>query len=103
MSIRRILTIALFMMVTFFSLKALSAPEWAAIPVSIAVGQFLWSKERSRAERETQTAWLRQIIMTNGLLVEMKLNDVLMKLEKLGGDAAEANSEQEPQAKAQLM
>jgi hypothetical protein len=91
------------MVVTFFGLKGLRAPEWAAIPVSIAVGQFLWSKERSRAEREYQTAWLRQIILTNGLLVEMKLNDVMMKLGKLDGDVAEANSKQEPQAKAQLM
>jgi hypothetical protein len=90
-------------MVTFFSLKGLGAPEWATVLVSIAVGQYLWSKERSRAERETQTAWLRQIIMTNSLLVEMKLNDVMTKLEKLGGDVAEVNGEHEPQTKAQLM
>ena len=103
MSIRRILTIALFMLVAFFTLKGLGAPEWAALAVSIAVGQFLWSKERRRAESENQTAWLRQIIMTNALLVEIKLNDVMMKLGKLGGDVGEANNEQEPQSKAQLM
>jgi hypothetical protein len=91
------------MVVTFFGLKGLRAPEWAAIPVSITVGQFLWSKERSRAEREYQTAWLRQIIMTNGLLVEMKLNDVMLKLGKLDGDVAEADSEHEPHTKAQLI
>jgi len=103
MSIRRILTIALFMVVTFLSLKGLGAPEWAAVPVSIAAGQFLWSKERRRAERENQTAWLRQIIMTNALLVEMKLNDVMMKMGKLGGDVGDANDGDEAQTKAQLM
>ena len=37
------------------------------------------------------------------LLVEMKLNDVMMKVEKLGGDVGEANGEHEAQTKAQLM
>jgi hypothetical protein len=96
------------MVVAYFSLKGLGAPEWAAIPVSIAVGQFLWSKERTRMERDNQTAWLRQIIMTNALLVEMKLNDVMIKVEKLGRDDGEENGEheageQEAQTKAQLI
>jgi hypothetical protein len=36
-------------------------------------------------------------------LVEIKLNDVMMKLGKLGGDAGEATNEPEPQPKARLM
>ena len=103
MSIRLMLTIASFMLVAFLGLHGLGAPEWAALAVSIAVGQFLWSQERRRAESENQTAGLRQIIMTNALLVESKLNDVMIKLEKLAGDVGEANNEQEPQTKAQLM
>lgn len=103
MSVRKIFTIALFMLVTFFGLKGLGAPEWAAVLVSVAVGQFLWSKESRRAENENQTAWMRQIIMTNALLVESKLNDVMTKLGKISGDVGETNNEQEPQSKAQLM
>jgi len=103
MSIRLMLTIAPFMLVALLGLHGLGAPEWAAVSVSIAVGQFLWSKERRRAERENQTAWMRQIIMTNALVVESKLNDVMIKLEKLGGDVGDANNEQEPQTKAQMM
>jgi hypothetical protein len=97
------LTVALFMLVAFFGLKGLGAPDWASVLVSVAVGEFLWSKERRRAAREDHNAWLQQMIMTQALMLETKVNDLMIKLQKLDGEMSEANTEQEPQTKAQLM
>jgi hypothetical protein len=97
------MTVALFMLAAFFGLKGLGAPDWASILVSVAVGEFLWSKERKRAARENHNTWLKQMITTQTLLVEMKLNDVMARLGKLRGDVAETNHRAESQTKAHLI
>lgn len=103
MSIRRIFTVALFMLAAFFSLRGLGAPEWASVLVSVALGEHLWSKERKRKAREAHHAWLQHTIVTNALMLEMKLSDLTIKLGKIGGEVGEANGDQEPQTKAQMM
>jgi hypothetical protein len=91
------------MLAAFFGLKGLGAPDWASILVSVAVGEYLWSKERKRVARENHNTWLQQMILTQTLPAEMKLNDVLMRLRKLSGDAGEADHEHEAQTKAHLI
>jgi hypothetical protein len=103
MSIRTMLTIAVFMLAAFLCLHGIGAPEWAAVFVSVAVGEVLWSKERKRAEQEDHNMWLRQVITLNAMKLETKLDDLITALEKVGGDVHESNSEHETQIKPQLM
>jgi hypothetical protein len=95
MSIRRMLTVALFMLSAFFGLKGLGAPDWASVLVSVAAGEFLWSKERRRAAREEHNASLRQMIMP-------QLNN-LIRLQKFGAELGRANIEHEAPNKTPLM
>ncbi len=98
MPIRRILTIALFMIVAFLGFKGMGTPEWATVLVSVAVGEFLWSRERIRAERQVMHDRLQQLRAHDALMLELKLDKLMLKLETLGGDSNE-DREHAPQAK----
>jgi hypothetical protein len=95
MSTRRILSIALFMFAAFLGLQGLGAPDWASVLVSVAVGEFLWSKERKRAAREIQNTWLQQMIMSQGLMLEMKLSDMIAQSRQSDIESTEIGAEEE--------
>ena len=96
---RRILTIALFMIVAFLGVRGLGGPEWATVLISVAVGEFLWSRTRTRVERQVIHARLQQMIAHDALMLELKLDKLMLKLETLGGDSNE-DREHAPQARA---
>jgi hypothetical protein len=103
MTIRQMMTIALFMLAAFFGLQALAAPEWAAVLVSVAVGQFLWSKERRRTAREIHSAWLSQMMTSQALILEMKFTAAMEKLEKSSVESADSRIEREAEPNTQLI
>lgn len=89
------------MIVAFFGLKGMGAPEWATVIVSIAVGEFLWSRERIRFDRQDIHDRLQQMIAHDALMLEMKLDKLMFKLETLGKDSGDDN-EHFPQRKTLL-
>ncbi len=99
MPIRRILTIALFMITAYLALKGMGAPEWATVLVSVAVGEFLWSRARIRAERQVVHDRLQQMIAHDTLMLKLKLDQLLLKFEIVGRDFDE-DAGHAPQAKA---
>ena len=97
------LIIALFMLAAFFGLKGIGAPDWAAVLGSVVVGEFLWWKERKRTAQEDHNTWLQQTTMSNALKLEMKLDELVIKLDRFSEEIGESNREQPSQTRPQLM
>jgi hypothetical protein len=103
MSIRHIMTIALFMFLAFFSLRALAAPEWAVVLTVVAVGEFLWSREQRRMARDHDTARLHRMMTAQALMLEMKFPAAIEKLGRAAVESADAGAEREAEAKVHLI